>query len=340
MGVLFILVLFAVVVLHELGHALTARRFGIGTQDITLLPIGGVARLERMPEDPKQELLVALAGPAVNVCLAMLLFGFLGAGSDLTGLGWLWLTGGEFLVMLMWVNVALAVFNLIPAFPMDGGRVLRALLALRMNYVRATKVAAGIGQALALGFVFVGLSSIFFGHLGPVSNPFFLLIGMFVWMGASREAGLVEMKSAFADVPVTELMITQFRTLAPDDPLGRAVEFLLGGWQDDFPVLENGRIAGLLTRSALVHGLAQRGQTALVRDVMLREVPFVEPGECTENVLVRLRAGGEQTLLVVQDQKVNGMVTRENIQHFLLIRGALNGQKLQPIPPVIQREAA
>ena len=256
-GVGFLLVLFGIIVLHELGHALTARRFGIQTRDITLLPVGGLARLERMPENPKHELLVALAGPAVNVCLALMLFAVLGTGSDLTALAQQSI-GSQFLILLMWVNVALAVFNLIPAFPMDGGRVLRALLALRMPYARATNLAAGVGQTLALGFAFVGLSSIFFGHFGPVSDPFLVLIALFVWVGANQEAGLVRVKSAFGDVPVSELMITQFRTLAPEDSLGEAAEHLLGGWQRDFPVIEDGRIAGLLTGTALVHGLAQR----------------------------------------------------------------------------------
>jgi Zn-dependent protease/CBS domain-containing protein len=328
-GVLFLLILFAIVVLHELGHALTARRFGIQTRDITLLPIGGVARLERLPEDPKQELLVALAGPAVNVGLALLLFALVGASAELSSLAHIGIPGDEFLVTLLWLNVALAVFNLIPAFPMDGGRVLRAILALRMSYVRATNLAAGVGQTLAFGFAFVGLSSIFFGHLGPVSNPFLLFIALFVWMGASHEAGLVQMKSALGNVPVARLMVTDFRTLAPDDSLSRAVEHLLGGWQHDFPVLEQGRVAGVLTRSALVHGLAQRGQNGLVRDVMLREVSAIEPGETTENVLLRLSACEQQILLVVQDERLSGILTKDNLQDFLLIRAALNGERLQ-----------
>lgn len=340
LGVLFILVLFGIVVLHELSHALTARRFGIGTRDITLLPIGGVARLERLPEQPKQELLVALAGPAVNVCLAVLLFAIVGAGSELEQVAQVGVPGNEFLVSLMWVNVALAVFNLIPAFPMDGGRVLRALLALRMSYARATNLAAGVGQTLALVFAFAGLASILFGHFGPISNPFLLLIGLFVWVGASQEAGLVQMRSALQSVPVTQFMITDFHTLSPGDSLAQAAEYLLGGWQRDFPVLENGKAVGLLTHGALVHGLAQNGQNALVRDVMLRKLHSIEAEDSSEHVLARMRSEETQTVFVLQDERLRGIVTRETIQDFMLIRAALNGGPLQVTPPALQREAA
>lgn len=316
-GLLFIIALFGIVVLHELGHALTARRFGIRTRDITLLPIGGVARLERMPDDPKQELFVALAGPAVNVALAVLLGLILLPTRGLTGLGNFVVAGGEILSKLLWVNIILAVFNLLPAFPMDGGRVLRALLALRMDYMQATQIAANIGQAMAL----------FFGLIGLFVNPFLLFIALFVWIGATEEASMVQMRTSLGGIPISRAMITDFRTLSPQDPLEQAIEHILAGFQQDFPIVEGDRLVGVLTRQDLLTALSHKGPQTLVEEVMQRRFETADPGEMLESVFARLQNCDCHSLPVVRNGHLVGIVTMENVGEFLMIQSALREQR-------------
>jgi Zn-dependent protease len=313
-GVLFILALFLCVVLHEYGHALTARRYGIKTRDITLYPIGGVARLERMPDKPIEELWVALMGPAVNVVIAALLFAYLSVTGGLVPLSDLTIASGSFAERLMMVNVSLVLFNLIPAFPMDGGRVLRALLAMRMEYVRATQVAANIGQGLAFVFGFIGL----------FSNPFLLFIALFVWIGASQEASMVQVRNSISGIPVTRAMLTDFKTLSPRDNLSRAVALILSGSQHDFPVVDaNGQVAGLLDRDTFMRALTQHGQSAPVMDFARRDVPEVDSFEMIEMALTRLQESGSKTLPVTHGGQLVGLITAENMTEFLMIRSAL-----------------
>lgn len=316
-GILYIIILFGIVVLHELGHALTARRYGIGTRDITLLPIGGLARLERMPEDPVQELVIALAGPAVNVVLAFLLFGIHFAVAGFENIAQVSMVGGNYLATFMWINVFLAAFNMLPAFPMDGGRVLRALLATQMNYVRATKLAASIGQGMAFVFGFAGL----------FINPFLVIIALFVWMGAAQEASMVELKSALQGVPISDAMITNFRTVSPDDTLARAVEHILGGSQQDFPVVEDDHLVGLLTRADLMRALAEHGKGGSVGEVMQRSYQTANPDEMLEKVFARLREGESRTLPVLDNGKLVGMLTMDNVGEFVMIQSALREAK-------------
>ena len=324
-GILFILVLFLCVVLHEYGHALTARKYGIKTRDITLYPIGGVARLERMPEKPIEELWVALMGPAVNVVIAAILFAYLFVTNSLVPLTNLTVASGSFLERVMIVNIWLVLFNLIPAFPMDGGRVLRALLAMRMDYVRATQVAASIGQGLAFLFGFIGL----------FSNPFLLFIAFFVWIGASQEAGAVQLKNTVGGVPVTRAMITDFKTLSPRDTLAQVVGLILAGSQHDFPVVDaNGRVAGILERDAFMKALTEHGQSAPVMDFIHRDLPEVDSYEMLELALMRLQESGAKTLPVTHAGQLVGLITMENITEYLMIRSALKAASALSHPTV------
>jgi Zn-dependent protease/predicted transcriptional regulator len=316
-GIIFTIALFGIVVLHELGHALTARRFGIRTRDITLWPIGGVSRLERMPDDAKQELLVALAGPAVNVVLALGLSLLLAPGHGSPAIAEVKLVGGSFLVKLIWVNIMLVFFNLIPAFPMDGGRVLRALLAMRMDYVEATNLAAMIGQVIAF---LLGLLGLFF-------NPFLFFIALFVWMGAGAEASMVQIKSALGGIPVSRAMITDFRTLGPDDLLRQAVDYIMAGFQQDFPVVKDGRVVGILTRTDLLKVLTQKGPDAHVIDAMQPRFETTDPSEMLESVLLRLQSSICRSLPVVRDGQLVGMLTMDNVGEFLMIQAALHGAR-------------
>jgi Zn-dependent protease/predicted transcriptional regulator len=312
-GVGFILALFACVVLHEFGHALTAKRYGVKTRDITLLPIGGVARLERIPEKPMQEFWVAVAGPAVNVAIAGILLVtlvVLNQANELLQVNWF---HGQFLAQLMLVNLFLVGFNLLPAFPMDGGRVLRALLATRLGRRRATAIASNIGQAMA----------ILFGIIGFFYNPFLIFIAIFVFLGAQGEAAQVEAQSALKGLLVRDAMMTRFRTLAVDDSLGRAVEELLAGSQQDFPVLRQGQIAGVLRRNDLVRGLATGRREAPVGEVMCRDCPTIKGTEDLVSALETMRAGQCATAPVLADGQLIGLLTLENISEVLMVNAAL-----------------
>lgn len=313
-GVLFTSIVFGIVVLHELGHALTARHYGVRTRDITLWPIGGVAALERMPDTPKAELAVALAGPAVNAALALILALLLR------------LDGGSVLVadvvsprealmaQLFWVNVMLAGFNLLPAFPMDGGRALRALLAMKLEDVRATEVAATIGQGLAIVFGFIGL---FF-------NPVLLFIALFVWLGAAGEARVARMKFAFSGVPVHYAMLTEVRVLAPSHSIADAVQLALSCQQGDFPVLDGGTLVGVLSRRAMLDALSNQGPDVAVGEVMRTDVPVTHPHAMLVDAFEQLHGGDLRSLPVVwPDGKLAGLVTTETIGELMLVHASL-----------------
>lgn len=318
-GTGFVLAVFGCVVLHELGHALMARRFGIRTRNIMLLPIGGVARLERMPEAPRQELLVALAGPAVNLAIAAMLAAVITAREQLASLAAIDVTHGSMLDRLLVINVFLAGFNLLPAFPMDGGRVLRALLAHRMAYKRATQIAAATGQAISL----------LLGVVGLFANPMLVFVALFVWIGAAQEAGAVELREALHGVPVRRAMLTEFVVLQPYDTLGYAAEQILAGSQQDFPVLDGDRVVGVLTREGLIAGLARLGAQGSVADAMARSFESADDREALETAFERMQSSGSRAMPVLHGERLVGLLTTENVAELLMIRDALAAHRLR-----------
>ncbi len=322
----FILAAFACVVLHEFGHALTGRRFGVTTRDITLLPIGGVARLDRIPQKPSQEVAIALAGPLVNVVIAAALLFVMGVSPATFDLSNPSLLERSFLARLLFFNVIVTVFNLIPAFPMDGGRVLRALLATRLNYVRATQIAANVGQGIAL----------LFGLLGLFGNPMLLFIALFVFIGAGQESAVVQMRSVFDGIPVSRAMIRDFRALRSEEPLSRAVELLLGGHQQDFPVLgasDRDPPLGILARSDLLKALAGGRTDTRVGEVVRRNCGLAQPHEMLEDVFQKMQESGCSAVPVVEAGRgLVGMVTLENVGEFAMVQAALDrGRKIEPM---------
>lgn len=297
-------VLFGCVLLHEYGHALAARRYGIHTKRISLLPIGGVAELDRMPDEPRQELVVAIAGPLVNAALALLAGVTLGTlALAEVELGAPWASAAGFFVA---INLLMMAFNLIPALPMDGGRVLRALLAMRMSPVRATVVAANVGRALAL----------LMGIVGLFVNPFLAVIAVFVWVTAGREAGYARLRAGMNGASVRSAMSTDFRTIGPFDDLEAARAAAIRSGQDVLPVTgPDGRLVGLLGKEDLVAGRA--GERVLVADRMRSEFPYTAPGDELEPVFRTLFSGAIEGLPVLEGTRIVGLVTRDNLRRFL-----------------------
>ncbi len=313
-GVGFILALFACVVLHELGHALVAQRFGVPTFDITLLPIGGVARLQRIPEQPGQELAIAVAGPAVNVVIVALLW-ILGVRPGTVQVDGTDMLQVPILTKLMLVNIMLVIFNLLPAFPMDGGRVLRALLAFKLDYVAATRIAASVGQMFAFLFGVLALAS---------HNPMLFLVALFVWMGAQGEAGMVRQRSLMSGSRVRDAMLTRFLVLKRNSTLLEAAQQLLAGDQQDFPVVDDsGHAFAVLTRDALIEGFAREGRDAPVDLVAHGKIVQVEADAPLEPAVQAMREEGLACLEVVEGGRRVGLLTRENIEEYLMLKLAI-----------------
>ncbi len=312
-GVIFILLLFLCVLLHEFGHVLAARRYGVQTPDITLLPIGGVARLERIPEEPSQELIVALAGPAVNLVIAAVLYLLLEGVLPRESME-VQNSGVSLLARLASVNIFLAVFNLIPAFPMDGGRVLRAVLAYRLGYSRGTQIAATVGQVVAFGL----------GLLGLMSNPLLIFIAVFVYLGAASEAHAVQMRQVSRGMLVSDAMITRFETLTPSSRVDDAVQCLIKTTQHEFPVVDGaGQLRGVLTRDDMVRALRERGPETPVVEVMRSDIPVLHHRLPLEDAMRLMQKDRLPAIGVTNSQlRLVGLVTPENIAEMMMILAA------------------
>ncbi|MDJ0629089.1 MAG: site-2 protease family protein [Rhodobacter sp.] len=314
-NLIFICALFACVVAHEFGHALMARRYGIKTPDITLLPIGGLARLERMPERAGQEIAVALAGPAVNIVIWVVLTVLFGAQARIDELAAIEDPSLGLLGRLAAVNLFLALFNLIPAFPMDGGRVFRAILSVPLGRVRATRAAARAGQVLAFGFGLLGLMS---------GNPILLLIAIFIFIAAAAESSDVAMRDAVHGVAAQAAMITEFEALAPGDSLQAASNSLLRTTQAEFPVLDSlGRPLGVLTRADIFQAVSAGGQSRQVGETMHAGLPEIGLGAPLEKALSALYQQGAPAVAVTgPNGAMIGYITRENLGEFLVLSAA------------------
>jgi len=314
LGVALVLAVFACVALHELGHALTARQFGIATRDITLLPIGGVARLERMPERPLQELMVALAGPAVNVVIAIALAPIAWLESyfplpfDLTPVG------GSFSFAMITLNLFLAALNLLPAFPMDGGRVFRSLLALFLPYVKATGIAATLGQVMAGIFVLLGV----FGN----GSFMLIVVGLFVFVAARAEYNLVRTQATLAGLTVADVMLRRFRMLPAHATVADVVPTLVVSGQAAFPVVEADEMIGLVSKEKLLETLAGGHGRQSVGRLVHGPVPTVDPDDALGAVFVRLQTGPQRALPVMHDEHLVGLLDVGTVQRWMQVQVA------------------
>lgn len=306
----FMLGIFLCVLLHELGHALAAARYNIKTKDITLLPIGGVARLEKMPEVPLQELIVAVAGPLVNVAIVAVLAGFIFIGKGFPlAIDMRDFDSNGFLINMLIVNISLIVFNMIPAFPMDGGRVFRAILAMKWSREKATLIASKVGQGIALIFIAGGL---FF-------NPFLILIGVFVFLGAQTEYNMIREQNVFKGRTVKQVMINRFTILPSSASYQDGVDALLSGYVTDFLVTDDQSVIGYITRDELLKGYAVNGSHSLIT-AGVRKIDYtVTENDPLEQVWMKMMEQDLPLVPVYKDALLTGIVSKENISEYIAL---------------------
>jgi len=328
-GAFIIAVLFICVVIHELCHSRMAQHYGGEVDSITLLPIGGISLLKNMPDDPKKEFWVTIVGPFSNLVIAAALFPFIylipdpvdgpfGAFRSADVLISISVQG--FVSYLFMINLLLAVFNLLPAFPLDGGRLLRSILAQRMSYVRATRAAVTTGQVFAFILGLVGVLSF---------NIILIIIAIFIYMGAESEGAGTEVKTTLSQLTVGQAVETNASTVAPRQSLSDVVALVLHAFQEDFPVLEGDRIVGVLTRANLINGLHALGPDTLVDQVMEKEFPVVEATAPFSEVYEKMNANRIKAVPVVEDGHLVGLVTLEHLTEVFMLLSSTD----KPIMP-------
>jgi len=311
-----VLAVFLCVVLHELGHALTAKHFRINTKKITLLPIGGMASLEKLPESPKEELLVVIAGPLVNVIIALLLF-FLIPVKELFRLNFtetfemlMSFSLQNFLFLLFIVNLGLVVFNLIPAFPMDGGRILRAILTIKLGRLKATQLSAGIGQFIAVIFLFIGL----------IANPFLIFIALFIFLGAYGENQMVQHLALLKGHTIGEAMMINITTFKPDDPLDLVVNKIISGTENNFVVEKDHSIKGLLYHQDIINN---SNKNVLVKDVMNVNFKTLKGSDELKEAYHLIYNSKKSFFAVVENGKLIGAIDSTNLNEYILLQAKL-----------------
>jgi Zn-dependent protease len=313
-SVVFVLCIFVTVVMHELGHALAAKNYGIQTRDITLLPIGGLARLDKMPEKPIEELVVAFAGPLVNILLALITGFFITFPENAEALAAQLSSGvnaSNFFLHFFIVNIVLAVFNLIPAFPMDGGRVLRALLSFQFKRHVATKIAARIGQFIAMGFILIGF----------YSNPFLIFIGLFVIVSAQMETQHAASKFILKGFKVRDVLMKQYHRIDANEPIKTAITLLLDSQSKIFMITENNEPVGTLNRDQIIAVLSEKGENTDVRSAMNKNLIYLDVETLLEDIFELVSANKSNLMLVTENGLLVGTLDTENLLEFLLIKG-------------------
>ncbi len=315
-SILFVVALFICVVIHELSHSLMARKYGIPTRSITLLPIGGLTDLQKMPEKPKQEFAVSVAGPLSNIAIAIVLsllllitHNFNISTSNLQAI-----TGKNFFLLLTFANLMLAIFNLLPAFPMDGGRIFRSLMAMYFSREKATYIAMNMGKIFAFGLAVLGI----------FVNPFLIFIAIFIFIGAQKEYEQVRYTSVLSGYKVKDILMHEFTSLQEDETLRAAVNLLLDGPEKRFVIVDNeNRVKGILTRNNIIQGLSEHGDDLIIRQVMNRNITTFEPDTTLEKAFQVMQKQRITMAPVVQNEKLVGIIDMENINEFIMVRSAI-----------------